>query len=310
MADIVVLWHKSPDTDAICSAIVWTNYLQSMGVDAKAIRLGNPNNETSFVLSKAWVSLPDLVEELPEWQKIVLTDHNEAGQSISNRNNYKVIGVVDHHKVGDFETTEAIAMRIEPVGCACTVMFAIFQEKWFTPDATTAHLMVSAIISDTLYFRSPTTTEFDRTAIAELNKIAKIEDLEAYSMEMFNAKSDLGDISIRDLITLDYKTFEAGNKKFGIGSVETTSPAFALSKKDEIVNDLNALKSEQNLDFIMLSVIDILNEVNTTIVANENDAHIIKEVFAAETADHIAPLGNRLSRKKQLAAPLSEYFIH
>lgn len=170
--------------------------------------------------------------------------------------------------------------------------------------------MVSAIISDTLYFRSPTTTEFDRTAIAELNKIAKIEDLEAYSMEMFNAKSDLGDISIRDLITLDYKTFEAGNKKFGIGSVETTSPAFALSKKDEIVNDLNALKSEQNLDFIMLSVIDILNEVNTTIVANENDAHIIKEVFAAETADHIAPLGNRLSRKKQLAAPLSEYFIH
>lgn len=309
MADIIVLWHKSPDTDAICSAIVWTNYLKSMNVDAKTIRLGNPNNETKFVLQQAWVELPELVEELPEGQKIVLTDHNEAGQSISNRSNYKVIGVVDHHKVGDFETTEAIAMRVEPVGCACTVMYAIFQEKGFTPDKQTAYLMISAIISDTLYFRSPTTTDFDRKAVEELNKIVQIEDPESYSMEMFSAKSDLGDISVRDLITLDYKTFEAGNKKFGIGSVETTNPSFALSKKDEIIQDLNALKNEQSLDFIMLSVIDILNEKNTTIVANENDSHIVKEVFGAETADHIADLGNRLSRKKQLAAPLSEYFI-
>ncbi len=309
MAEIVVLWHKSPDTDAICSAIVWTNYLKSMGADAKAIRLWNPNFETKFVLEKAGVELPELVEELPEGQKIVLTDHNEAGQSISNRNNYKIIGVVDHHKVSDFETTEAVAMRVEPVGCACTVMYAMFQEKGFTPDAVTARLMISAIISDTLYFRSPTTTGIDRKAVEELNKIAQIEDLEAYSMEMFNAKSDLGDISIRDLITMDYKTFEAGDKTFGIGSVETTNPDFALSKKEEIITELNNLKNEQNLDFIMLSIVDILNEKNTTIVANENDAQVIKEVFWAETHEWLADLGNRVSRKKQLAAPLSEYYI-
>lgn len=170
-------------------------------------------------------------------------------------------------------------MRVEPVGCACTVMYAMFQEKGFTPDAVTARLMISAIISDTLYFRSPTTTGIDRKAVEELNKIAQIEDLEAYSMEMFNAKSDLGDISIRDLITMDYKTFEAGDKTFGIGSVETTNPDFALSKKEEIITELNNLKNEQNLDFIMLSIVDILNEKNTTIVANENDAQVIKEVF-------------------------------
>ncbi|MBP6910031.1 DHH family phosphoesterase [Patescibacteria group bacterium] len=246
--------------------------------------------------------------ELPAGQKIVLTDHNEAGQSISNRSDYKIIGIVDHHKIGDLETNEAIAMRVEPVGCACTVIYAMFKENGYVPNAMTAHLMISAIISDTLYYRSPTTTNADRQAIEELNAIAKIDDLEAYSMEMFSAKSDLGDISVRDLIMLDYKTFEAGSKKLGIGAVETTNAAFALSKKDAILTELNEIKAEQEIDFIMLSVIDILNEKNTTIISNHHDASIVKEVFGAETTDGIADLGNRLSRKKQLAAPLSEYF--
>lgn len=127
-------------------------------------------------------------------------------------------------------------------------------------------------------------------------------------MEMFNAKSDLGDISIRDLIMMDYKNFEAGNKKFGAGTVETTNPDFALSKKAEIIAKLNELKKEQSLDFIMLSVVDILNEKNITIVANDDDAAIIRNVFHADIIDGLADLGNRVSRKKQIAAPLSEYY--
>jgi len=240
----------------------------------------------------------------------VLVDHNEAIQSIDDRNNYKIVGVVDHHKVADFETNEAIAMRVEPVGCACTVINAIFKEKGYTPDAKTARLMVSAIISDTLYFRSATTTNADRKAVEELNAIAGISDLEAYSMEMFTAKSDLGDISIRDLIMMDYKNFEVGDKKLGIGTVETTSPSFALGKKDTIIAELNALKKEQGLAFIMLCVVDILNEKNITIVANDDDAAIVREVFNAETVEGLADLGNRLSRKKQLAAPLSAHFTN
>ncbi len=310
MADIIVLGHKSPDTDAICSALVWAQYLKDQGVDAQAIRLGEPNNETTYVLEKAGVALPEFLTELPEGQKIVLTDHNEAGQSINNRGSYKIVGIVDHHKIADLETSEPIAMRIEPVGCACTVIYAIFKEKGYTPNANIARLMVSAIISDTLYFRSPTTTAFDRQAIEELNKIAAITNLEAYSMEMFNAKSDLGDITIRDLVMMDYKTFESGGKKFGAGTVETTNPAFALGKKAEIVAKLNELKTEQSLDFIMLSVVDILQEKNISIIANEHDAHIVQEVFSAETHDGLADLGNRLSRKKQIAAPLSEYFMN
>lgn len=211
--------------------------------------------------------------------------------------------------MADFETTEAVAIRVEPVGCACTVMNAIFKEKGYTPDAETARLMISAIISDTLYFRSATTTDYDRQTVEELNKIASIVDLEAYSMEMFNAKSDLGDISARDLIMMDYKNFEGGSKKFGVGTVETTNPSFALSRKEEIIAKLNELKTEQGLDFIMLSVVDILNEKNISIVANAEDAGVVKGVFNAETIDGLADLGARLSRKKQIAAPLSEYFI-
>lgn len=310
MAEIIVLWHKSPDTDAICSALVWAQYLKDQWVDAKAIRLGEPNNETKYVLAQAGAELPEHMTELPEGQKIVLTDHNEAGQSISNRNNYKIVGIVDHHKVADLETSEAIAIRIEPVGCACTVIYAIFKEKGYTPNAIIARLMISAIISDTLYYRSPTTTNADRTAIQELNTIAQMGDLEAYSMKMFNAKSDLGDISIRDLIMMDYKTFEVGHKKFGAGTIETTNPAFALGKKTQILDMLNEIKAEQSLDFIMLSVVDIINEKNISIIANENDSNVVREVFNAETVDGTADLGNRLSRKKQIAAPLSDYFMH
>ena len=310
MADIIVLWHTSPDTDAICSAVVWAHYLTDNGVNAEAIRLGEINNETAYVLEKAWVASPSLTEELPEWQKIVLVDHNEAWQSIHDRNRYQIIGVIDHHKVADFETSQPPAMRVEPVGCSCTVIHAIFTEKWYTPNKEMAHLMISAIISDTLYYRSPTTTNADRKAIEALNTIAQIEDLEAYSMEMFQAKSHLGDISVRHLIMLDYKAFDAWEKKFGIGSVETTDPLFALTKKAEIIEELNVLKKEQQLDFIMLSVIDILNEKNISIIAHEKDAAIISEVFDAQTVDGLADLGNRISRKKQLAAPLSEYFMN
>lgn len=216
-----------------------------MGVDAQAIRLGEPNNETKYVLEKAGVQAPELMTTLPEGQKIVLTDHNEAGQSIQNRGNYKIIGIVDHHKVGDLETSEPLAMRVEPVGCACTVIYAIFKEKGFTPSKVMAHLMISAIISDTLYYRSPTTTNDDRSAIEELNAIAGIENLESYSLEMFNAKSDLGDISVRQIIMMDYKNFEANGKKFGAGVSETTNPAFILNKKSEIIPELNKIKAEQ-----------------------------------------------------------------
>lgn len=279
-----------------------------MGVDAQAIRLGALNNETAYILEKAGIQAPELMTQLPEGQRIVLTDHNEAGQSIQDRHKYKIIGIVDHHKVSDLETSDVPAIRIEPVGCACTVIYSIFKEKGFTPTKTMAHLMISAIISDTLYFRSPTTTNADRSAVEELNKIAGIENPEAYSLEMFDAKSNLGDISVRQIIMMDYKNFEAGGKKFGAGVAETTNPAFILNKKSEIIAELNKIKVEQGVDFIMLSVVDILSEKNTSIIANDDDAAVVAKVFHAETHDGLADLENRVSRKKQIAAPIAEYF--
>jgi manganese-dependent inorganic pyrophosphatase len=171
-----------------------------------------------------------------------------------------------------------------------------------------AKAMMMGIISDTLYFRSPTTTQYDKDIFDELNKIAQIENTEQFSLDMFAAKSDLGDIHVRDLVTLDYKVFESGGKRFGIGTVETTNPSYTLGRKQEILDDLINLKQEQQLDMVMLSVVDILNEQNTTLVPTNIDADIIKNVFGSDTVDNLADLGNRISRKKQLAGPVTDYF--
>lgn len=164
------------------------------------------------------------------------------------------------------------------------------------------------IISDTLYFRSPTTTQYDKDIFQELNEIVQIVDMEQFSLDMFAAKSDLGNIQVRDLVTLDYKVFESGGRRFGIGVVETTNPGYTIGRKQEILDDLVNLKQEQKLDMVMLSVIDILNETNTTILSSDIDAQIIKNVFGFDMVDNIVDLGNRISRKKQLAGPITDYF--
>ena len=306
---VYVHWHKSPDSDTICSAIVWSNYLKDSWIDAKPVALGKPNNETKFVLENLGLDAPEIVTTLQAWSKIFLVDHNEASQSIDNRDELKIVWVIDHHKVDNFSTSYPLMMRLEPWGCASTIIWDIFSQKNYTPSQETATLMISAILSDTLQFRSPTTTDHDKKAVQELNEIAKIENIESYAMDMFNAKSHLGDMSARDIIMMDFKTFEVNWKKLGVWAIETTNPSFAFSKKDEIVTQLEKMKTHDlTLDFVMLSVIDILNEKNETLVWTIEDSQIIKQVFDADTHEHLADLGKRISRKKDLIPALTKYF--
>lgn len=186
-----VFGHTNPDTDAYCAAVAYAQFLNDTGVAATAIALGSPNNETRFVFDTIHTSLPVLQTTLNVGSKIVLVDHNQAGQSIPERHNYDIVSVIDHHNIADFSTASAIYMRVDAVGCTCTILREIFQEQHYRPSATIAHLMLSAIISDTLYFRSPTTTDRDRSAIEALAVLAGVDDVEAYSLQMFAAKSDL-----------------------------------------------------------------------------------------------------------------------
>lgn len=303
-----ILWHKSPDTDAYCAAVVYAQYLSDCGEDVQAIALGAPNSETVFVFSQTAIPLPWIKTELVAWSEIFLVDHNEAWQSIDDREQYTITWVIDHHKIADFHTPVPVYMRVDAVWCTCTILFELFKELGYTPTKEIALLMLSAIISDTLYYRSPTTTQRDRTAIESLAQIAGVADPEAYSLQMFAAKSDLGDMPIENILMLDYKEFDFSWRVVWIGVMETTSPEYALKRKQEILDAMRAKKQKAGLAHIMFCVVDILQETNTCFVVDDSDVLLIEKAFETKIVNNQWPLWKILSRKKQLVPMLEEYF--
>ncbi len=299
MEKIYVFGHKNPDTDSVLSSIVYSKYLDLKNIENEAIVLGELNQETKFILKKFDVGEPKFENNLAEESKIVLMDHNEFDQSIDNIENLNIVEIIDHHKF-KVHTSNPIKIRTEPIGSTCSIVAKIFFENNVELNKVDAELLISGIISDTLYFRSPTTTTEDKEICKKLNKIAKISDLEEYSLEMFNAKSDLGNIDVEKLIKLDYKIFEFGGSNYGVGVMETTNPNYGLNRKDEIIEKMKEIKHEDNLKGIFLSIVDILNEKNTTIFSDEEDGQLLKNLFNAKINGNLADLGNVVSRKKQI----------
>jgi len=184
----------------------------------------------------------------------------------------------------------------------------MYKQNNFEISPQIADLMLTWIISDSLLFRSATTTKEDIKLAEELKEISSIENIEEFAMEMFNAKSDLWDIDVIDLIKYDYKEFEVAGKKIWVWTLETTAPNYSLWRKGEILEGLEKIKSDSNLEFIMLMVVDIIAEKNTTIILDWKDSKILNEIFSCEIIDNLADLKNRLSRKKQIVPDLTKYF--
>lgn len=306
-----VVGHRAPDTDAVASALVYAHLLGQLGTPATAYRLGELNNETAFVLRRLSLDTPELLQTLPAETAVALVDHNESAQSLENLNDLQVTHVIDHHKLGDLSTSAPAYIRLEPVGCTATILFKLFGEHKIPVAPQEALLMLSAILSDTLHFRSPTTTDADRVAVEHLAALAEVTDIEAYALELFSAKSDLGDIAPDKLLKMDYKEFtfsEDGTLKWGIGVIETTNPAYVFGRKAELIEAMQVAKQNDSLDGILLSVVDILQETNTTFIIGDTEAQAIKAAFSADTQDHCADLGQRVSRKKQLIPALQQHF--
>jgi manganese-dependent inorganic pyrophosphatase len=303
-----IFGHTKPDTDSILSAILYSNYLNSKGEKSKAIKLGEINNETKFILNKFNVKLPETIKELEKNSKVILVDHNEEKQTISNINELEIDTIIDHHRF-NLKLENPINIRAEKLGSTCSIIYKIFQEQNYDISEEEAGLIISGIVSDTLYFRSPTTTEEDKKIVEELKTKSGIKNIEKYSLEMFNAKSDLGDMEIEKIIKLDYKEFEFGGEKYGIGVIETTNPEYIFKRKKEIVEALSSIKKKENLKGILVSVIDILNEHNKTIVADEHEAEILRAVFDGKEIEHnVYSLGPIISRKKQIIPKLEKHF--
>ncbi|MFT4243947.1 MAG: manganese-dependent inorganic pyrophosphatase [Candidatus Woesearchaeota archaeon] len=302
-----VIGHKNPDTDAICSAIAMAEFMKAKGHDAQAYRLGELNNETKFVLKYTNTQIPEMITSLEEGSQVVLVDHNEKTQSIDNIDKYSIYYIVDHHKFS-LETSTPLYIRAEPVASTCSIIAKMFSEEQIEVSKELATLMISAIISDTLFFRSPTTTHEDKQLVDMLNEIAQIEDLEKFSLEMFKAKSDLGNITAIEMIQLDYKEFNFNNQMYSIGVMETTSPDFGIDKLDEIKEALTQIQERDNLQGVMFSIVDILEEKNYSICSNEEFSVQVQEAFKANVLKNgFLDLGSAVSRKKQIVPTLKAF---
>ena len=307
---LYVIWHKVPDTDAITSAIVYSNYLNQTGNKSIPLALWDANKETIFVLDQASAIMPDINTELADGSVIALVDHNESAQSISNIGNYTIHSVIDHHKIGDLETWYPLILRFEPLASTNSILYKLYKESNISIDKKIATLMLGGILSDTLHFRSPTTTDFDKQIVPELAWIAEISDIEWFAMSMFAEKSNLWDISTYTLIKdIDAKDFTFSGRRSLIACIETTNPDYCLSRKTEIIDTITKIKAEEWYDFILFCIVDILNEKNTTIVASNIEADIIKKTFWVDAIDWLADLWNRISRKKTIVPPLEESLI-
>lgn len=301
---ITVIGHKIPDTDATVSSLVFSEYLNLIGKPAKAGALGKGNNEAKFVLEYWGAKTPEVIGDLPDGAEIALVDHNEAKQSHDQLANCTIKYIVDHHKF-NLQTQAPLHIYAYPFGCTATILFKLFKEAELEISKQSAGLMLSAIISDTLLFRSPTTTEADRIAAQQLAPVAGISDLATYANQMFTAKGDLTGKTPRDILLSDFKQFELAGKNVGVGVFETTDPKGALDILNELNSEMKEVAKEMNLDHFIFAIVDIL-ESNSYMIGEKTDTEdVIAKTYGTEKTEagyYLLP--GVVSRKKQIIPPL------
>lgn len=302
---IKIFGHKSPDTDATASAIVWAWYMNYKNVAATPYVLGMPNTETLFVLKHWGVDLPEQLNELSETDKVIVVDTNNPEELLDGINDAEVIQIIDHHKlVGGLTTSAPIEVCIKPLASTASVMYTLMTKADLA--AMPKHikgLMLSCIISDTLEFRSPTTTDFDKEIAIDLATDLGL-NLTEYAGQMFEAKSDVSHFSDEELVKMDSKKYEVGGKKYRISVLETTAPQIILDRKESIISTISDIKKEESIDEVLLFVINILKEEATFFVANDEVKKIAETAFNATVNSDLVVLPGIVSRKKQIIPAL------
>lgn len=297
--EVLIFGHKNPDTDTIGSSLVKERLEHKKGnTNYRAVRLGKINKETKYVLDYLKIEEPKLIEKVEEGQEVILIDHNEFGQSAEGIEKAKIIEVVDHHRISNFETSEPLYYTAKPYGCTSTILFEDYKTNNIEISKEEAILMASCIMSDTLILKSPTTTKKDIEALEELEKIAKI-DIKAYGLEMLKAGTDLDDFSAEELVNLDAKNLDKNGTKFVIAQVNTVSIPDVLKRQEELENAMQEEINKKDLDLFVLAITDIL-ESNSQIIALGKKAQITQEAFNGKLENNTMFLKGVVSRKKQL----------
>ncbi|MDO0873807.1 manganese-dependent inorganic pyrophosphatase [Carnobacterium divergens] len=301
MSNVLIFGHLNPDTDAITSAISFAYLQKQLGVEAEAVALGNVSEETAFALNYFNVAAPRLVETVAnETNQVMLVDHNEFQQSVSDIRDVEVLAVVDHHRIANFETANPLYYRAEPVGCTNTIILKMYKEQQIAIPKEIAGLMASAIISDSLLFKSPTCTQEDIAAAKELATIAEI-DLETYGLDLLKAGTNLADKSAADLLNMDAKSFPMGDKNVRIAQVNTVDINDVFVKQA----DLEAAMKKEDFDLFILVVTNILDS-DSVILAVGEPISAVEKAFDVTLENNKALLKGVVSRKKQVVPQLTE----
>ncbi|MFK5586405.1 manganese-dependent inorganic pyrophosphatase [Lactobacillus delbrueckii] len=305
----LIFGHRNPDTDAIGTAIAYSYFQNQHGYNTEAVALGEANDETSFALKKFGFEAPRVVKTVAnEVKAIMLVDHNEPQQSVEDRDQVKVTHVIDHHRISNFATIDPLFYRAEPVGCTSTVLWEMFKEQNMEIPANIAGIMLSAIISDTLLLKSPTTTDIDKKAVEELAKIAGV-DYKEYGLELLKAGTNIAAKSVEELIDLDAKSFELGSKTARIAQVNVVDVPEALERKDAFLAAMEKDAKANGYDLFMLVITNVLDSDSEVLfIGDDESKSVFAKAFGKELVDSEAHLPGVVSRKKQIVPPLTRAF--
>jgi len=302
---IYIVGHKVPDTDSICSPIAYAFFLKKKGKDAVPVKLNEINPETKFVLNYFKIKIPPTLKGAAG-KTLILLDHNEKEQSPDNIEKAKILQVIDHHKIS-VAFSEPIYFWTEPLGSTSTMIAKkFFLEKIKIPREI-AGLLLSAILSDTVIFRSPTTTKEDIEIAKKLGKIAKIKNLEKFGIEIKKKKMTITGLNSESLIRSDFKNYNMAKKKVGIGQIEICDFAQVEKRKAELLKKLKEISQKENYDLLILIATDIIKGSSQLLVAGEIE--YLKKAFGKKVKENTVYLPGVMSRKKQIVPPLMKVFL-
>ena len=303
-----VVGHSNPDTDSVAAAISYANYLRATGTDAVAcmqIAAAKLNPESKVVLEKFGLAAPQEMMDAGG-KDVALVDFSDIGQAPANIGNANIIAIVDHHKIGDITTNSPIFFYAQPVGCTCTVLFEMYKNNNVDLPKDIAGAMLCAILSDTVNFKSPTCTDADKAAVAELLTVAGVSDQDALFMEMLKAKSSVDGIPAKDLIFRDYKDFDMNGNKVGIGQIELATLDQVAAIRDDLFKAVQEVKSEGRHS-VLFMLTDVVKE-GTDLMVVSDDVALVEKAFNGKVDGQSMWVDGMMSRKKQTVPALQEAF--
>jgi len=306
MKTIIAIGHKNPDTDSIVASLIFADFLKKvrkpilgfLNFKIKPARAGSLNKETKFVFNYFKQTPPPLVKNLRN-ENVVLVDHGSYEEAADGVEKARIVGVLDHHKLGGLRTVTPIFYRAEPIGSTSTILAKMFLENKLSFDKKTEGFLLAAILSDTLKLTSPTTTSEDRRIVKILAKISK-ENINKLAQKMFEAKSDIKGISFNELVSKDYKEYKDGGINFGVGVWETVCPQKIKVKEKEILSALEKLKKKRKMKLMFFALVDILKKNSEVFLLGEKEKSIAEKVFKKRAKGSLLFLSGVVSRKKQI----------